>query len=109
MTSVSNWRQDKQMPSDANFEAIAPKLRTSIVWLRYGTGPQEPPTATIPLPNGRSSSAALRSQRVRVWLQEFQLELTKAQADEEEIEEAMRLLRSPELYTFYVGGHREDF
>jgi plasmid maintenance system antidote protein VapI len=49
--------------------------------------------ATTPLP-----------QRVRVWLAEFRTELTRAGATDDEIDEAMELLRSPQLRTFFVGG-----
>jgi transcriptional regulator with XRE-family HTH domain len=36
IATVSQWRNDRQAPTDANLDAIAPLLRRSRVWLRYG-------------------------------------------------------------------------
>lgn len=47
--------------------------------------------------------------RVREYLAELRLRLTKGGALEEEIEEAMDLLRSPALFTFYKGGTPSEF
>lgn len=46
--------------------------------------------------------------RIRVYLDELRLRLTKAGADEEEIDRAMQLLRSPSLFTWYSTGTPKD-
>jgi transcriptional regulator with XRE-family HTH domain len=57
----------------------------------------------------RGTYAKSRSTRnlpysVRVYLDELRLRLTKGGADEEEIDRAMQLLRSPSLFTWYSVG-----
>lgn len=46
---------------------------------------------------------------VREYLAEFQLRLTRSGATEEEIDEALELMRSPELFTFYKGGMPSEY
>lgn len=45
---------------------------------------------------------------VRVWLKQFELELAKAGATEEEIGDARALLTREEAFVFYVGGRKRD-
>lgn len=46
---------------------------------------------------------------VREYLAELRLRLTKGGAAEEEIDEAMELLRSPQVFTFYKGGAPSEY
>jgi hypothetical protein len=46
---------------------------------------------------------------VREYLAEFQLRLVKGGATEEEIDEAMRLLKSPDVFTYFKGGRPAEF
>lgn len=48
------------------------------------------------------------SQPLRVWLQQFRLELTKDGANDEQIDEAMDLLTQPSIFTYYSGGAKRD-
>jgi transcriptional regulator with XRE-family HTH domain len=45
---------------------------------------------------------------IRVWIQEFLLEVTKAGATEQEVDAARKLLTSPELHTVWTGGQPRD-
>ncbi len=103
LASVSNWRGDHKIPTDDNLVLIAGVLKTSVAWLRYGQANGNNPQGR------RVSEPASGSQRIRIWLQEFRLELTKAGAEEDEISEAMQLLQSPEVYTYFSGGQRQEF
>lgn len=68
--------------------------------VRRGTSPADEPTPR----HARNLPLA-----VREYLAELRLRLTKGGAQEEEIEEAMDLLRSPALFTFYKGGTPSEF
>jgi hypothetical protein len=46
---------------------------------------------------------------IRVWLQAFLLEITKAGATEEEVDEARQLLTAPEVSTYWSGGNPREF
>lgn len=46
---------------------------------------------------------------VREYLAEFQLRLVKGGATEEEIEEALRLLKSPDVFSYFKGGRPVEF
>lgn len=46
---------------------------------------------------------------VREYLAEFRLRLTKGGATEEEIDEALELMRSPQVFTFYKGGALSEY
>jgi transcriptional regulator with XRE-family HTH domain len=96
--TVSQWRNDRQMPTDDNLRAIAPVLRTTFAYLKNGDGEQptdnrEPPAVALGLP-----------RRVRERIQEFLLELIRADVSDREVEEARRVLTSPELYRLMKGG-----
>lgn len=57
---------------------------------------------------GQSAVVPLRRHAVRVWLREFELEMARAGATDDEISDARTLLTRPEALTFYVGGHTRD-
>ena len=58
------------------------------------------------IPGQRSSGLSLP---VRQYLSELHLRLTLGGATEEEIEEAMALLRAPQVFSFYKGGVVNDY
>jgi transcriptional regulator with XRE-family HTH domain len=74
---------------------LTPVSATSVASPTYGV------TVTGPAPPRGLS------QRVRVWLQEFLLELARGGATDQEIESARRLLVSEEAHAFYSGGHTD--
>lgn len=59
-------------------------------------------------PGEGGAEVPLRRHAVRVWLREFELELVRAGATDDEIANARTLLTRPEALTFYVGGHFRD-
>lgn len=73
-------------------EGKATESRTYAPALRFGEEPR-----------------VMRNHAIRVWLAEFRMELTKAQATDEEIEAAIALVTSPDVFTFYSGGKPRDF
>jgi hypothetical protein len=83
-------------------ETIEPENR----WAVSRSGPSDGAGTSLAPPR---VLRVLQSHAVRVWLAEFRAELTKARATDEEIEEAMRLLISPELFTFYHGGAPREY
>lgn len=100
--TVSRWERDKNpsRPSDEDLDRAAALYGTTTSKLRY---PGQQPASS----NGEAATPRVMQglpQRIRVWLQEFLLEITKAGANEREVDAARRLLESPELYTLYAGG-----
>jgi transcriptional regulator with XRE-family HTH domain len=59
--------------------------------------------------NAKSRLARNLPLAIREYLAELQLRLTKGGATEDEISEAMDLLRSPAVFTFYKGGELSEF
>lgn len=60
------------------------------------------------IPEPRTRHERNYPQRVRVWLKEFELELTKAGADEEELQAAIALVTAPEVFSYFSRtGSRE--
>lgn len=112
--TVSQWLGDKQVPEAAALNEVASLLHVTSSWLLRGEvdperndegfryPPPEPERLIVPrVMQGLPYS-------VRVWLQDFLLEITKAGATEEEVDSARTLLTSPESFTLYVGGKPQD-
>jgi transcriptional regulator with XRE-family HTH domain len=107
--TVSKWRQRLQKPSDDQLPKLAAYLGKSEAWLRYGDRPAGPN-----LVGGFSETGPPRHARnlplaVREYLAEFQLRLTKGGASEDEIDEAMALLRSPDVFVYFKGGRIAEY
>lgn len=103
--TVSRWENDRQVPDDTQLDLVAELLGTSTKLLKYGPEevPQRPAADRVPaVPQGLPKS-------VRVYMQQFLLELAEADVSDREIEEARRSLTSPENYTFYVGGNPVEY
>lgn len=97
--TVSQWRSGKQRPTDDNLQAIAPVLETTFEWLRDGeVVVREAPSVAYGLP-----------QAIRVWIQEFLTKLVRADVSEREVEEARRVLTSPEMHRAYVGSEPQQY
>ena len=109
--TVYAWESGRSTPRGANMSALIRVLEKPKSILRGDS--ESPPTSdserAIRAAQRQPHQAGSRTQRIREWLAEFRLELTKAGADDDEISEAMALLQSPEVYTFYVGGQRQEF
>lgn len=77
---------------------------------------QQPMLFGLPLDEvpAAGASKATRHERnlplsIREYLAALQLRLTKGGATEEEVSEAMDLLRAPQLFTFYKGGVPSEY
>jgi transcriptional regulator with XRE-family HTH domain len=108
INTVSQWLNDRFPPSEEALAAISPVVKRSAAWLRYGEAPDpergfSPPAATVPR-HARNLPLA-----VREYLAEFQLRLVKGGASEDEIDEAMRLLKSPDVFSYFKGGRPTEF
>lgn len=106
-TTVSKWRRGEQPIEPARLPALAEFLGVTVAWLRDGTTATPPSLseggATIPR-HARNLPLA-----VREYLAEFRLRLTKADVPEEQIEEAMRLLKSPDVFSYFKGGRPTEY
>lgn len=90
--TVSRWERGTQpIP-----EEKARVLREHYSRLR-GEAEREAPKIALGLP-----------ARVRVWIQEFLLELTRADVSEREVEEARRVLTNPDFARFFSGGEPSE-
>lgn len=108
INTVSQWLNDRFPPSEEALAAIAPVVKRSVSWLRYGESPDpergfSPPAAST-VRHARNLPLA-----VREYLAEFQLRLVKGRATEDEIEEAMRLLKSPDVFSYFKGGRPTEY
>lgn len=93
--TVSNHERGVTRPSDEQLDAYAEFYGVDTQTLRYGGEPAL---------NGPPRSTASLWPAVREYLAELRLRLTKANVPEEEIEEAMDLLRSPQLFRYFKDG-----
>lgn len=108
--------------------AVGVERNTVSAWLNRGVVPRDPDVlshlaelfgttvdqllgrvALAQEPPNTPRVAAGLPYRVRVWLQGFLLEITKAGATEEEVEEARQLLTSPEVFVYFSGGAPKEF
>lgn len=90
--TVSRWERGAQPIPDDKARA----LREHYSRLR-GEAEREAPKVALGLPPS-----------IRVWIQEFLLELTKAAVSEREVEEARRVLTNPDFARFFSGGEPTD-
>jgi transcriptional regulator with XRE-family HTH domain len=127
--TVSKWERDVQMPSGdlifelASFYGVSPEylLRGQSVTenVSRGTsrasaaGPGPLRTADevaewgAPALNPRHARNLPLS--VREYLAEFHVRLVKGGASEDEIDEAMALLRSPDVFSYFKGGKLAEY
>jgi transcriptional regulator with XRE-family HTH domain len=111
--TVSKWRNDVQPPGDEELLKVAAFLDVEPSWLRYGN---QTTVAETRVPESARDYGTITEPRharamplrIRIYLDELRLKLTKGGADEEEIDRAMQLLRSPSLFTWYSVGTPKD-
>lgn len=118
-TTVSKWRNDAHLPDATALNRIAQFLRAkgvahaSAEWLLHGDGRtasvvREDSPAYNATPNFPASQIAFKSttasQRGRVWLEQFLLELAEAGAGEEFLASTRRLLLNPANYEHGFGA-----
>jgi len=104
-STVSQWRRNRQQPKDRHLRAVAPLLRTTASWLRYGADEAAVSPEVVREPAAVDYAVATGlPQRARIWMHGFLLELATGGATEEEIDAARRLLTSEEAYAMYAGG-----
>ena len=103
--TLSRWERGTQAVSDEQFRAleelyVLEKGRKDLLALGDRDGIDLRPVLEGAPPQVMKGL----SQPIRVFLQEFLLEITRAGASEHEVDAARRLLTSPELQTVWVGG-----
>jgi transcriptional regulator with XRE-family HTH domain len=101
--AAHGWEQGAQ-PARETLDRLAELYGTSSQALRYGADRVSEPTPSYVKP-----VALGIPQRIRVWLQEFLLDLTKAGVSGEEIDGIRRILSSDEMYRYYVGGEPKEY
>jgi transcriptional regulator with XRE-family HTH domain len=113
--TVSKWRTGTQPIEPARLGALAEFLDVPESWLRSGA---EAVQESVRVRDDARADVVRGDQprharnlplSVREYLAELRLRLTKGGADDEEIDEAMDLLRSPQLFTFYKGGAPSEY
>jgi transcriptional regulator with XRE-family HTH domain len=110
INTVSQWLNDRFPPSEEALASIAPVVKRSTAWLRYGAGAvSDPITVSEPAAPYAARHARNLPLAVREYLAEFQLRLVKGGASEDEIDEAMRLLKSPDVFSYFKGGRPTEF
>src|SRR4051812_3814681 len=90
--TLSRWERGTQPIPEEKSRA----LREHYSRLR-GEAEREAPKVALGLP-----------PRIRVWIQEFLLELTRADVSEREVDEARRVLTNPDFTRFFTGGEPTD-
>lgn len=114
--TINAWEredEDSASPDDGDLDLLASAYGTTRAALRYGEiGPIGIYT-DAGVANQRVSEPAPGRQALSASIREFlahsQLEMVKAGALEDEVSEAMDLLKSPQIFTFYQGGAPHDF
>lgn len=120
--TVSKWLSDVQTPDAEALDILARTLGVTTTWLLHG---DNAPALTSESMARLSVAEASRleysaqplpprvalgiPQRIRVWLQEFLLELTKVGVSGEEIDGIRRILSADELYRYYAGGDPKEY
>lgn len=123
--AISNWERGAHAVDESRMLDIARLYRTSPSYLRYGEegrsggrndskpsrgrGREYSPRAFKR--RGAEPTSTMLPQNARVWLQEFLLELTRAEASEAEVESARELLTSRaafELCSTQGAGSSDD-
>jgi transcriptional regulator with XRE-family HTH domain len=98
--TISRWENDRQQPNGAQEDRLLEVLEITRDWLRGRTnsGVRETPHVAYGLP-----------QTIRVWIQEFLTKLVRAGVSDREVDEARRVLTSPEMYRAYVGSEPQQY
>lgn len=111
--TIDGWENRNVMPRPAVIEQLARVLNVSTGWLR---GETDIPDRDVPEPRPVDRASVERplprvanSHAVRVWLKEFELELTRAGVPEERVNEAVDLCRSPQVFQYFAGGNVREF
>lgn len=108
--TVSQWRHDRQRPTDDNLRAIAPLLKTSLDALRA-----ENPFSDAPIrPGNPFGHAAVRESpsdayltlpsKVHAHAHRLLAQLAEEGADSHGLDQARRLFLEPERYTYSAHG-----
>lgn len=118
--TVSRWELGSVPRQREVLERLAEVLGVSVEHLT-GAGSGEGGEESAPAPEARREAEPAPAARgaprvamglpyeIRVWLQGFLLEITKAGATEEDVNEARELLTSPELFVYWSGGAPREF
>lgn len=104
--TVSNHERGVTTPSVDLVDRYAEEYQVPAALLRHGEDLEEA-LDRAPDPQGDLKEVAervLRTHKVRVWLAAFRSELTRAHADEEEIDRALQLATNASVLTFYSRG-----
>jgi len=97
--TISRWENDKQQPNGAQEDRLLEVLEVTRDYLRGRTSSvREAPAVAYGLP-----------QAIRIWIQEFLTKLVRAGVSDREVDEARRVLTSPEMYRAYVGSEPQQY
>lgn len=102
--TVSKWENGWQNPHDNQLRPVADLLGRPVAWFRYGAVPPEEPPPPEPAPADPPLPRVLRRYAVRVWLKEFELELTRAGVPEDRVADALALVTAPQGLVYNAGG-----
>lgn len=123
-TTVSKWRNGTQPVEPLRMAPLAKFLGVTEVWLRLGDdfiAEGHAPTVDVAPVNERlvvretaQAYVVPRHARnlplsVREYLAEFHVRLVKGGASEDEIDEALALLRSPDVFSYFKGGKLAEY
>jgi transcriptional regulator with XRE-family HTH domain len=100
--TISRWENDKQLPERQHFPILARELGVPETYFQQLR-------VREPAADYRPRVALGLPQRIRVFIQEFLLELVNANVPEERVDTIRRILSSDEMYRFYVGGEPKEY
>jgi len=109
--TVNRWTTGKAPIPNKHFPRIESITGRSREWIETGkeTARKAPAVREAAVSFGAPRAATGLPLRVRIWLQEFLLKITRLGATEDELTRAQALLTGPEILTWYVGGYPEEF
>lgn len=107
--TVSQWRSGRQRPGDDTLKRLAEYLGTTPEHLRYGALSGIVREAVERPYEQQPRLARNLPLTIREYVAEFELRLVRAKVPEEDVEEAMRLLRSVASFVYNKGGVQREF
>jgi transcriptional regulator with XRE-family HTH domain len=104
--TVSRWENDRQRPERDQEDALVEVLDVTREWLR---GQEQRRATGLAMVRETPRVALGIPQRIRIWLQEFLLELVTAGVSEDDVDRVRRILSSDEMYRYYAGGEPKEY
>lgn len=109
--AISGWERGAYTPTEPNLQTVADLYGTTPGDLRYSNATEDDIQANVGPPQEWPTPRVALGipQRIRVWVQEFLLELTKAGVTQEEVDRVRLILSADEMYRFYAGGEPKEY